>query len=210
MHHAMEELLNVIAGVDEEEYLLVKIAEAAWVGASLELKVEISVEDRAERGAWSIRCEYLLAHTLSGQSGSSLELVDDHPLLWEFKYPNASAFFDGVPSNSEACIGALYKAHEGATSSWLRLGAYLNNSGHLSELLSAGNGLLARGPVPLLQIYKDALQPHGVDVSIVGEHHPKFFDGMTRRSTDGEDIKALLLGASYVVGIGWTAERTRD
>lgn len=205
----MEELLSVTAGVDEEEDLLVKIVEAAWLGTSFELRVEISVEDCAELGAWSIRCEYLLVHTLSGQSGSSLELVDDHPLLWEFKYPNASAFFDGVPTNSEACIGALYKAHERATGSWLRFGAHLNSSAHLSEVLGTGNGLLARGPVPLLQIYKDALLPHGVDVSIVGEHHPKFFDGVTRQSTEGKDVKALLLGSSCVVGIDWTAERTR-
>lgn len=205
----MEELLSVIAGVDEEEELLVKIVEAAWLGTSLELRVEISVEDRAKLGAWSIRCEYLLVHSLGGQSGSSLELVDEHPLLWEFKYLNASAFFDGVPTSNEACIGALYHAHEGATGSWLRFGAHLNSSSHLSELLSAGNGLLARGPVPLLQFYKDALLPHGVDVSIVGEYHLKFFNGVTRRSTDGEDVKALLLGSSYVVGIGWMAELSR-
>jgi hypothetical protein len=209
MCRSMKELLRVIAGVDEQEDLLVKILHASWSGASLELTVRISVFGGEELGEWSVRCRHLLAQRLGDETAFSLELVDEHPSLWAFRYPNASAFFHGVPTNSEACVGALYKAHEEAVGSWLSFGSGINSASQISELLRSGSGLLARGPVPLLRTYKEALIPHGVDVSIVGEHHLKFFDGVDRRSSDGEDVKALLLGNSYAVGIGWTAERTQ-
>lgn len=207
MDNLIEELLGLIAGVDKEEDLLVKIAETAWSGTSLQLRVKVSVIDCSELGTWVIRCGHALAYMLGSGRAYSLDLTDDHPLLWEFRHPSASAYFFGAPVNSEACVGALYAAHSNAVGSWISFGSQLNGAPRVSELLSTGNGLLAQGPVPLLSLYKRALLPHGVEVSIVNEHPPRFWDKTMRRSFEGEAVKALLLGTSYVVGIDWTAER---
>ncbi len=205
MDTMLHDLLEAIAGVDDEEDLILKLTQAVWKERSLELSIEASLGDQTEPGVWTLHCEHVLASKLVERSAFSLELVDDHPTLWPFKYPSASAFFSGVPENSEACVGALYEAHERATGSWLPFGFEINGSSRLSELLDTGNGLLARASVPLLEVYKAALQPHGVEISIVSRHQPTHFDGFKRQQTIEADVLSLLLGGSYVVGIGWTA-----
>ena len=203
----MEELLNLIAGVDEEEDLLVKVTETTWSGPSLQLTVEISVADGPKLGTWLIRCKNTLKSILSNEGGFSLDLLKNHPLLWEFTYPSAPAFFSGIPANSAACVGALYETHSKAVGAWISFGSQFNNNLPISQLLSTGNGLLAQGPVPLLSLYKEALLVHGVEVNIVNEYGPKFWNGTSWESLVGEEVKVLLLGASYVIGIGWTGEQ---
>jgi hypothetical protein len=205
--NAMEDLLNLIAGVDEEEDLFVKITETSWLGPSLRLTVEISVVDGPKLGTWLVRCGSTLKCILSNEGGASLDLLQNHPLLWDFTHPSASAFFSGVPANSAACVGALYETHLRAVGNWISFGPQFNKNLPLSHLLSTGNGLLARGPVSLLSFYKEALLTHGVEVNIVSEYGPKFWDGTKWKSLVGEDIKILLLGSSYVIGIGWAGEQ---
>src|ERR1700750_2585931 len=131
----MDELLQTIAGVDEEDDLLVRILSARWPGTALELTIKVSVDDGDELGEWSIRCRHLLTQRLGSEAAFSLELTDDHPSLWAFKYPNASAFFSGVPANSQACVGALYQAHEGAVRGWLDFGYGVNPTSHIADIL---------------------------------------------------------------------------
>ena len=203
----MQELLKRIAEVDEDEDLLVKVTETVWSGTSLQLRVEISVIDGLELGTWAIRCERTLKYMLGNEGSFSLDLVDNHPLLWEFKYPRGSAFFSGIPTDSNACVGVLYEVHAKAVDAWISFGSAFNKNSNISELLTTGNGLLAQGPVPLLSLYKEALLSHGVEVSIVNEHKPRFWDGSIWRALEGENVEALFLGVSYVIGIGWTAEQ---
>ena len=158
----MEELLALVGEADDEEDIVIRFTGATWLGPSLQLQFALSVLDSA-RGIWEVRCEEVLAYSLCNEGANWLELVDDHPLLWEFKREIAQAFFYGAPANSDAAVGALYEAHQNAVSPWITFGRYLNNLPGLSKLLAAGDGLLAAGPMPLLTLYKDTLGQHGVE-----------------------------------------------
>jgi hypothetical protein len=204
----MDKLLALIAeiGANDEEDVVIRLLCATWSDASLKLRLAVSI-DYSEQRIWEVRCEDVLTYNLDDQGAFSLELTDDHPLLWEHKQPSASAFFKGVPVNADASVGALYQAHEKAVGSWIRFGKHLNNSHGLSWLLSGGHGLLARGPVPLLNVYKETLHLHGVEVDIRFASPPQMWDGTHFRQLQDANAKVLLLSTSYVIGSGWGAQQ---
>ena len=118
-----------------------------------------------------------------------------------------SAFLYGAPADAYAAIGALYEAHQHAVGDWLSLETHLNTQIGLRKLLSGGNGLLAQGPLPLLTVYKDALSQYGVEVEIRSPYPPggNISPPHTQQRLRNE-TRALLIGGSYVAGIGWTAQ----
>jgi len=204
----MDKLLALVAEAGDEEDVIIRFTQATWSGRSLRLQLAITVVNSVEE-SWEVRCEDVLAYALYGDSASSVELIEDHPLLWEYKHESASAYFYRAPLNADAAVGALYEAHQNVVGSWLRFGQHLNCLPGLSKLLAAGNGLLAQGPVPLLSLYKETLCPHGVEVDIRFSRPPQTWDGTHWRQLGRENnTKALLLGTSYVIGKRWVAEQT--
>jgi len=134
----------------------------------------------------------VLEFAIDSSLGAELELVDRHPLLWQHQHDSATAYFTGVPSNPLAAVGAVTEAHETAVNGWFTTAKYLNRSASLGDLLKSGSGMLARGPVPLLEAYKAALENYATEVQIIGRH------GRLRRES-----RALVTGRSYVIGMGW-------
>jgi hypothetical protein len=203
----MDKLLALIDEAGDEEDVVIRFTNATWSGASLQLQFAVTIFDSA-RGVWEVRCDDVLAYVLCSEGAYWVELTEDHPVLWEFKHERASAFFYEAPVNADAAVGALYEAHQNAVGQWIRFGQHLNNPLGLSKLLAAGNGLLARGPVPLMTLYKETLRLHGVNVDIRFTHPPQIWDGTHWRKLERESgTKALLLGSSYVIGNGWAAEQ---
>jgi hypothetical protein len=206
----MDELLALIAQADDEEDVVVQFRGAAWSDSSMSLRLAISVLDSPPHN-WHVQCEGVLAYQLNGEGSRWLELLSDHPLLWEFKCESASAYFYRAPANADAAVGALYDAHRKAVGAWIRFGRYLNNEADLVKLLSAGNGLLAQAPMPLLALYKDTLRLHGLELDIRFAHPPRIWNGSEWQDLPLENAtKALVLGTSYVIGDGWKAEKIDD
>jgi hypothetical protein len=203
----LDQLLAAVAALDEGEDLVVRFLSATWSGRSLQLTLTIGASDLSP-AVWEVRCEDVLAYSLRSEIADGLELTDAHPSLWEFREQSASAFFLGAPGDATAAVGDLYEAHQKAVGTWIEFGRHLNGSFALSKLLAVGNGLLARGPLPLLSLYKQVLIPHGVQVSICSAYPAKIWDGAEWRIFSSDDNpKALLIGSSYVIGDEWLARR---
>jgi hypothetical protein len=206
----MDKLLALFAGADDQGDVLVTLRSATWFGASLHLVLAVSIleSDPDSSTIWEVSCEEALAYAHCDDRAHSLELIDDHPVLWDFKHESAKAFFYGAPSDADSPAGALYEAQQNAVGSWIRFGQHFNNALGLSKLLSERDGLLAEGPVPLLTLYKEALRAHRVKVDVRFSHPPRIWDGAHWRQLEpGNTVKALLLGGSFVVGRGWTAQQ---
>ncbi len=202
----MEKLLALVAELNDEEDIVIRFKAATWLGRSLRVQLDVTVIDSTS-GIWEVRCEDVLGSLLLDESAHLLELTEDHPLLWEFKHETASAFFYAPPANADAAVGALYQAHENGVGPWIKFDQFLNNSISLSKLLAAGNGLLASGPMPLMNLYKETLRPHGVEVDIRFPRPPKIWDGIHWRQLELQNkTKVLLLGSSYVIGNEWDAQ----
>jgi hypothetical protein len=206
----MDKLLALISqvGEDDDDDTVIRIASVTTNGQGLELRLEVSTFNlEANTRTFAVRCEELLDYVIRDKVASSVVLTSNHPLLWRFTYDTASAFFYGVPANAYAATGALYEAHRNAVDDWFGLETQVNGGLKLSQLLSAGNGLLARGPIPLLSMYKDVLSQYQVDVEIVSPYPPGGRMGPPEvQNRLRNETKALIIGDSYVVGIGWTAQ----
>ena len=206
---SMDSLLDLISEIGEGDVddTVIRIGTVKTIGKGLELRLEVSTFNWGENSRKiEVRCEEVLDYAIRNEVASSIILTSDHPLLWRFTYDTASAFFNGIPPDVYAATGALYEAHRHATDDWFGLETQLNGGLKLSQLLCAGNGLLAWGPVPLLTIYKDVLSQYSVEVEIVGSYPPGgWMSPAEVQNRLRKETKALIIGDSYVSGIGWTA-----
>jgi hypothetical protein len=150
-------------------------------------------------------CEEVLEYKLKDGVAQSVELTDDHPLLWKFRHDSASAYFSGSAPNVLAAVGALYEVHLREVGEWFNLEDCVNSQIVMSNLLLTGNGLLAQGPMPLLVKYKDALRSHGILVDIVSPYPAGGrMSSLELQNKLRNESKVLLIGDSFVTGVGWT------
>jgi hypothetical protein len=182
----------------------ISIRTTARIGSGFQMELEVVSESNEVRRTVLAQCDELLTCQLDGGSAAKIELAERHPLLWEYQHDGASAYFSGVPSNPLAAVGALIDAHGIAVKEWFGVSKYLNTSKSLRSLLEAGDGLLACGPVPLLEIYALTLREHGTEVQIMSPYPPGGLlsdPGRVKRLRT--ESKVLLIGKSYAVGLGW-------
>lgn len=197
----MEELLAAVRQMSDEDDddLIIQLNNAVWKEQSLILQINLGLAGEAKEN-WEIRCSEVLSYQLSGGYAAILDLVNDHPLLWEFKQENVSAFFYGVPENIQGAITALYEVHESLFNSHISFARYVHGISPLSQLLSTGGGLLARGPIELLKQYQAKLSLFGTQVSICSAEKPIY---------DADEIKLLWIGSSYIIGKQWSAHKLK-
>jgi len=71
-----------------------------------------------------------------------------------------------------AVVGNLYEAHRREAGEWYSLQEFINAEVLTSELLHSGTGLVAQGPIPLLEIYEEVVERHGIEVEIQSPFRP--------------------------------------
>lgn len=140
-----------------------------------------------ERLRIRIECEKVLESTLKLEAGGSFDLLAEHPILDEYKGDSGSLFFSSKPHNPHEIIGLLFEANESYFCGWRELSKYLNTSLPYKELLGSGNGLLANGPILVLNNYKRAIEDL-IDVNIVKSH-----------ANDGGDYKLLVIEDCFII-----------
>ena len=193
--------------IEEDEDRDIRLTSANWLDKSIQVQIKVS-DNYSKAAVWQIRCEEVLEHNLKCLGASTIELTDDHPLLWKFRHDNASAYFNGTPSSALAVVGGLYEAHQREVGDWFSLQEFVNAGVLTSELLRSGNGLLAQGPIPLLEIYKEVTERHGIQVEIQSPYPPSGrMSSPARQNRLRNESKVLLIGESFITGIGWTASQ---
>lgn len=197
----MDELLAAINSIDdEEEDLLINFESIVLNENSLKARLSVGLAgDQPKR--WDVKCGQVHSYNLRHGYAAFLDLVDEHPLLWEFKHVNASAYFLGVPTDIRAALHALQAAHEKVCDSWIPFRRFFHAPVPLPDLLAAGSGLLARGPAEVLELYRSTLSQFGTAVNICSSDTPR---------GDTAGVKVLFVGSSYIVGSQWSAHKVQD
>lgn len=140
------------------------------------------------------------------QSGFQDPLMVDpsHVVARQFSSPHAELMFTGKCKAPDAAIGRLLQAHLEVAGGWIEWGRYFNGLLPLGELLAAGNGKLAAGPIWLLDAYEAALTESGLETYRLPEYRYQVWDD-DRFVESPDDLAALVLGESYVVARSYEA-----
>ena len=202
----MEELEQILQTVEFENNGWIKLMRLEQLNETLLLDVEINTgsEDHDHQN-WRICCTKPHDFHIERELIYDVEVVRDHVLLWKNYQPSTSLFIKGRIEDYRSVIGALYEKHIEVTGGWYSFGDF-DLSDQASRVLAAGFGLLARGPSTLVQAYAAILEKYGFDVSMLKHGLPEYHELGGYDYND--ELLVLLLGNSYVVAQGFSAENT--
>lgn len=147
------------------------------------------------------RCDYLIA----GEPSDYLDLSNDHVLLWPHRQQRVALYFNGRPNDRLSLLGSLVEAHYRTVGEWIPFTQYMNSALFAPSccLLDSGSGLLAEGPIKLIDEYRAVLHTYGIRHSSPPAREPTWWDG-TRWQPETEELYVLIIGSSFIVGPGFS------
>jgi hypothetical protein len=156
---------------------------------------------------WQIECSGVRDYLLRNEFCVGLHVVSEHPLLLPFTEQVTKLYFYSASPNPIATVGALFECHRALVDTWIPFERFINVlPKKLSQLLAASSGLLADGPVSLMEAYSCVLGEHGIHSSMLPSQSPKFWDG-EKWVVSNVPLQAVIFESSYVVADRFNAKR---
>ena len=193
-----KELEDIFSTLEYEEDGSIHITGTDWYSDDLRIEFVIKTGVEGQSQLWEAEISSVRESLIKTAFAEKLELFEEHPLLWNYNQLQTSLYFGQPTDKPYELFVNIYHIHRQLTQNQLPFDIFLNKLVPTIELCKSPAGLFARGPVKLMEAYKDELERHTMNPSIVGEHHPK-------RSLNGhpidetEIVKVLVIGDSYVV-----------
>jgi hypothetical protein len=145
-----------------------KITAVSLFNAGLDIAFECDDWRKNGRVEVTIRCHDLAYSTVRPSASGLLRLVDDHPVLWEYNTEHLQVYFLSRPQNAFELSGRLHEAVAQLFDRFQPCSRFLYAS---AETLAVGNGLLARGPRPVMEALMGIAQKY-VLCSMIPTHKP--------------------------------------
>lgn len=207
-----EQFFADLEGENRQAVLLV-----AQVGASpneLQLVIQIAEYDESIQGlhpiqSYIVRVLGVLEHRVVnfGTTVNDVEILEDHPLLYEFTTSPTAVFFRGTVANPDSVMMDIAQAHATTFYPWRHFPQYLNMEQALSELLESGGGLIGQMPTPLAERVIKVLEHHNLEYKTAeGEPYIKLHDNPALLQTK---LKVLLFGSSYFISYGFSIQEMK-
>ena len=205
----MDDLLEIIHSPQfEEAEGIIDLARARMEGDLIMLSFNLIAGEavQEEDQAWEVECASVFEHSLRLGNCQEFSLHDDHPLLWQYIYPECSVSFYGDVSNAEAVVGDVFNHHVKLVGHSIPFGRFLN--GNPVEMVRGRYGMFAEGPKPLMDAYAAVFESAGIKAGVSEPRH-RWSTGDIFTSTD--EIEVLVLtDKSYVVAQKFNANRSED
>jgi hypothetical protein len=207
-----EQFFADMQGENRQAALLV-----AQVGAApteLQIIVQIAEFDEAVEGlrpirSYIIRALGILEHRIVnfGTTVGSVEILTEHPLLYEYTKTPTAVFFRGKAEKPDALILDIAQAHAQTFYPWRHFPQYLNTEQPLNSLMESGGGLLGQMPAPLAERILKVLEHHKLETKTVeGTPYIKVHDNPALLQMA---LKLLLIGGSYFVAYGFSIQEMK-
>jgi hypothetical protein len=147
----------------------------------------------APTGAWVIKAAARRDACKIPQPPATIEhvfLADEHPLLLPLADERHELYFATAPTDAGSTARQLVAAHEKVARGFIELRTYLRgmDESGLRDFLSKGGGMIAEGPLPLMQSYCEVLEQAGCRPRIVRE-----IDGRKPNPSIASNLKVLVL-----------------
>jgi len=203
----LNDLVSLTHSHEFEEYGTLDLAGVRVEGNVLTLSLNLTTGgDSDAYQSWEVECVGFLEQQLSLGQCEGFDLQYDHILLWLYIYPEASVSFYGKADDPLAVVGALYKRHLELVGNWIPFGRFMN--GNTVEMIRGRYGLLAKGPIPLVEPYRRVLEGFNISAQTT-EPKPAYY---TNDEFSGLAEVAVLIftKGSYVVAPKFNARRLRE
>jgi hypothetical protein len=203
----LDDLLELTGSPDFHEYGTIDLAEARIAGdvLSLYLNVYLGGED-VQSELWEIECVSVLEHQLLLGACSTVDVYFDHVLLWPYIEARASVSFHSDNADPLPIVGGLYQEQQKLVAPWIPFGRFMN--GNPINLISGRYGMLADGPIPLVEAYLKVLQQFGIDAALT---EPKPAVYTNDQEAGITEVEVLILDTGkYVVAEKFNATRLEE
>ena len=176
----LDELITLTLSIDFEEYGALDLRRVTWdpsdydsdnYSKSQEPDVPMTLSFNLDTGAetdaqqrWEVECRGVWAHQILLGQCDGLDLYKDHVLLWDYNLPRASLSFYGEAKEPLAVVIALMSCHSDLTGDGVPFDRYIN--GNPLEMIAGRYGMLADGPMPLIESYAEVLESFGIGTRI--------------------------------------------
>lgn len=195
-----KELSDILEDYDPDDFDIVITKVDRDISNSkfdLQLFVQSNTEENHDR-IWTISTKQYRKSKISFEYASTLEISQDHPILWQFSDKQSEIYFNGNCKDIDRLYLNLSNVHKGIFQDLLPFDESLNDTTDFYKLMNASNGLLARGPQKLLKQYEEILEQHSLKCSIIGDRVPTYWDG-DKHVTESGNAKVLFVDNSYII-----------
>jgi hypothetical protein len=195
--------LKILLDETDEEDTRIYIDAADFSKVEPEIALTVITENyegkEGVRQSWLLTIKQHRASKIFSEFSARLEILDTHPLLFDYKEQHGSLYYSGHCTEHYKLFADLFAAHLNICGTFIPFTQYLNNGKDFISVLKATSALLAKGPRNVLQQYGHCLQQYNLTYNLMGSSLPKHWDG-EKYVEATPDIKLLLLGESYFVG----------
>lgn len=162
----------------------------------------LDIQDINDKGQiiqeWTITAVGHRKNNLSFDFEPSIEIKDDHPLLWEFYDTQCELYYNGQCKNLPKLFYDLYKIHKEVFGDYKCFNIPFGESTTYFKPFQFDSGLLTEGSKKLMVKYANCLKQNGLDFTIIGERPAKYWNGI-EFIIESENLKVLFFGKGYII-----------
>ncbi|MBN9386312.1 MAG: hypothetical protein J0H74_36475 [Chitinophagaceae bacterium] len=185
------ELLNILDQYHDDE-LNIGVKSVLFENTTVRLVINIRSLDAVLNEDWLIKAVGVRENRIGFSYGGSIDIEEDHPLLWKYKDTLSGLYFTGVCQDPVGLFFDMYQIHYSLYRTYISFEDFLNIN-KFNKLFELEFGLLAKGPIKLLDQYADCAKKYGLDVSIPDGRTPTYWNG-SAHVPEGSNLKILLIG----------------
>lgn len=174
------------------------------------LNVKTGDDGTDAQQTWEVECAGVREYQVLFGRCAGLSFYADHVLLWPYNSPKALVSFYGEATDPFAVLTALMNCHSHLTEDYLPFGQFMN--GDPLETIAGRYGVLAEGPMPLMESYAKVLESFGIGTRVARQKLGNSADTASELDYIGEpefaNLEVLILKRGcYVVASGFSARR---
>ena len=196
-----KELSKIFEEYTEDDYDLY-VVRIDYLGESVLFDFVLDLQDLNDNITttqnWRIHASGHRKNHISFDFAQSIEISDDHPLLWEFKDVQCQLYFSGTCKDPAKLFYDLYLVHNKTFQGRQCFNVSFREEIANFQRFKYSNGLLTQGSKKLMKLYGECLIRNGLEFSIIGERPAKYWEG-DQFILESQELKVLFLGDTYIV-----------
>ncbi|GGY52435.1 hypothetical protein GCM10011297_26680 [Bacterioplanes sanyensis] len=201
----MEHLLKRLESEFDEMEGWVRIIDASWYADDLCLNLSISTHEDSQPEIWKVSCAGVVEECIVSVYEETLSVSEESPLLMPYREIEVDLMFSENHCDPTCLLGILLSSCIEVFGRAEYLPRFSNQYPTVYGIVASKYGVLGRFPRPLADRVLQALKEQPIRINSLAVSVPKQWTGT--EFVAYPPLKVLEVGASYVIGEHFNAER---